>query len=76
VRPLILGLIASFALAPAAEATLVFHEGADTSRATVWAANDDGSSARRSQTEIVTAPYSGGRLHVIVPHGWSPDWNR
>jgi hypothetical protein len=70
VRPLILGLIASFALAPAAQATLVFNKGADTSRTTLWVANDDGSSARR------IAPYSGGRPHAIVPHGWSPDWNR
>jgi Tol biopolymer transport system component len=32
---------------PAAHATLVFNKGADTSRATVWAANDDGSAAKR-----------------------------
>jgi Tol biopolymer transport system component len=47
VRPLILGLIASLALAPAAHATLVFNKGADTSRATVWVANDDGTAAKR-----------------------------
>jgi hypothetical protein len=71
VRPLILGLIASFALAPAAQATLVFNKGADTSRATVWVANDDGSSARRIAR--------GGLNPRVSPDGtkgWSPDWNR
>ena len=29
-----------------------------------------------SQTQVMTVPYGGGAPHVIVRHGWSPDWNR
>ncbi|MEA2496965.1 MAG: hypothetical protein QOJ29_4876 [Thermoleophilaceae bacterium] len=35
------------ATTPAADATLVFNEGSDTSRSTVWVANDDGTNPKR-----------------------------
>src|SRR4051812_37086961 len=40
-------LLSLLVCAPAAHATLVFNKGADTSRATVWVAADDGKGARR-----------------------------
>jgi Tol biopolymer transport system component len=46
-RPLILAVAFSLAAVPAAHATLVFNKGADTSRATVWSAADDGTGAKR-----------------------------
>lgn len=39
--------IAVALVAPPAQATLVFNKGSDTSRATVWAANDDGSGPKQ-----------------------------
>jgi Tol biopolymer transport system component len=44
---LVLGAVLAAALAPAADATLVFNKGAVSSTPTVWIANDDGSGARK-----------------------------
>jgi Tol biopolymer transport system component len=44
--PLAIAVAAAFAASPA-HATIVFNKGADTSRATVWSAADDGSGAKR-----------------------------
>jgi Tol biopolymer transport system component len=46
-RALVLAVAMTLAAVPAADATLVFNKGADTSLATVWSANDDGSGAKR-----------------------------
>jgi Tol biopolymer transport system component len=47
VRFAVAGLVIAALVAPSAHATLVFNEGADTSRASVWSANDDGTNAKR-----------------------------
>jgi hypothetical protein len=46
-RPLIVAFALVLALASEASATLVYNKGADITRATVWAANDDGSAPKR-----------------------------
>jgi Tol biopolymer transport system component len=47
VRVAIATVAAAVCITAPAQATLVFNQGADTSRATVWSANDDGSGAKR-----------------------------
>src|SRR4051794_20505820 len=47
VRAAVIAFVAAAALAPAAEAALVFNRGATASIPTIWAADDDGSNARQ-----------------------------
>ena len=64
-RALILAVALTLAAAPAAQATLVFNKGADTSRATVWAANDDGSAAKRIARNGLNPRISPDGAHVV-----------
>lgn len=51
--------------APSAHATLVFNKGADTSKATVWAANDDGTAAKRIARGGLNPRIAPDGAHVI-----------
>jgi Tol biopolymer transport system component len=64
-RPLVLAFALALALSSAADATLVFNKGADTSKATVWAANDDGTAAKRIARGGLNPRISPDGTHVI-----------
>jgi Tol biopolymer transport system component len=100
VRPLVVTALVWLALAASADATLVFNKGADTSRATVWVANDDGSGAKRiargglnprispdgskvvfetvygapgTRPQLVMVPATGGPRTVLLDPAWRSD---
>jgi dipeptidyl aminopeptidase/acylaminoacyl peptidase len=68
-------LIAAIAASPA-HATLVFNKGADTSRATVWAASDDGSGAKRIARGGLNPRISPDGTHVIFQTVYGPPGSR
>jgi hypothetical protein len=76
-RSLVLAAFAfALALAAPAHATLVFNKGADTSRATVWAANDDGSGAKRIARGGLNPRISPDGAHVIFQTVFGPPGSR
>jgi Tol biopolymer transport system component len=75
-RPLLLAFALSLAIAPAAQATLVFNKGADTSRATIWAANDDGSGAKRIARGGLNPRISPDGTKVVFQTVYGPPGSR
>jgi hypothetical protein len=76
VRSAVLACVLVAIAASPAHATLVFNQGADTSRATVWAANDDGTNARRIARGGLNPRISPDGSKVIFQTVYGPPGSR